>query len=166
MRRGKRGHNHGKTRRGENTKQPAGTESAEPADSGASGELSVVSSATASDGRDGPGGPGAAPARRSPLTSRESTDDAREYGRHGVPAPLAEATQDALGKEGREVTGTLIGSPDANREGKLAFGAPGLHSAGGGGSEETWTAVAIGVGALAFALGGSQWERRHRAVLP
>ena len=64
------------------------------------------------------------------------------------------------------MTGTLIGSPAANREGKLAFGAPGLRGAGGGGSEETWIAISLAAGALLFAFGGAQWERRRQAVLP
>jgi hypothetical protein len=134
---------HSKTRRGENTKQRTGTESSEPTDSGGSEEeLGVVSSATA------------------------STGEAHGLGGRGVPAALSHAAQGAPGRGGHEVTGTLIGSSSANREGKLAFGAPGLRSAGGGGSEETWIAVAVGVGALAFALGGSQWERRRGVVLP
>jgi hypothetical protein len=163
--------NHSKTRRGENTKQPAGTQSSEPTDSGASEEeLSVVSSATASETGDGPGGSdragtGTGSVSRSSSAASGSSGGARGLGGRGVPAALAKAAQGAPGQGGRQVTGTLIGSPSANQEGILAFGAPGLRSAGGGGSEETWIAIAIGVGALAFALGGSQWERRRRVVL-
>jgi Squalene-hopene cyclase C-terminal domain len=137
--------NHSRTRRGENTEQPAGTESSEATDAGAGDEEpSVVSSATVSAAGDGPGG----------------SDGG------GVPAPLAKAAPSAPGQRGREVTGTLIGSPAADREGKLAFGAPGLRSAGGGGSGETWIAIALGAGALLAALGGSQWERRREEALP
>jgi hypothetical protein len=136
---------HSKTKRGENTKQPAGTESSEANEAGAGDEEpDVVSPATASDAGDGSGG----------------SDGA------GVSVPLAKAALSPPGQRGRQVTGTLIGSPGADREGELAFGAPGLRSAGGGGSEETWIAISLGVGALLFACVGAQWERRRQAVLP
>jgi prenyltransferase beta subunit len=55
---------------------------------------------------------------------------------------------------GDEVTGLLVGS------GAPGFGAPGLHSAGVESGGAPWLAIAIAAGALLFALGGSQLERR------
>jgi hypothetical protein len=47
--------------------------------------------------------------------------------------------------------------------GDLAFGAPGLHSAGS--DEERWLALGIGGAALVLVLGGAQWERRRELIL-
>ena len=55
----------------------------------------------------------------------------------------------------------MIGSPDG-RKGKLAFGAPGLRSAGRGGAEEPWVPLAIAAGALALAGLGARRELRGR----
>ena len=57
---------------------------------------------------------------------------------------------------GEEVSGVVIGSPDGNEKGKLAFGAPGLRSAGAGATVRPWTAIAIGAAALLAALRGSR----------
>ncbi len=63
---------------------------------------------------------------------------------------------------GQEVTGTLVGeSAGGSEEGVLAFGAPGLHSAGAEAAETPWLAIAIAAAALALGLGGSQLERRR-----
>jgi prenyltransferase beta subunit len=64
--------------------------------------------------------------------------------------------------QGRAVTGTLIGSTDP---GKLAFGAPGLHSAGVEGDEERAVAIGIGAAALLLTLCGAQWERRRQEAI-
>ena len=68
------------------------------------------------------------------------------------------------GKEGngQEVTGTLVGASDGS-EGKLAFGAPGLHSAGVDSGGTPWAALAIGAAALLLGLVGSRLERGREA---
>lgn len=132
--------NHSQLRRGANREQPSGTESAEPADPSAiEEEVSAV------------GSPGA----RSPGSAGHDSAGP------GVSAVLAEAAQIASGQGGRKVTGALIGSPTSDRGGDLAFGAPGLHSAGAGGGQEQLVAVGIGAAALLLAFGGAQWERRR-----
>jgi Squalene-hopene cyclase C-terminal domain/Prenyltransferase and squalene oxidase repeat len=138
--------NHSKIRRGANAKQPTGTETSEPSDPGAAEEeVSAVGS-----GR-GPRSPGQGRGGAGP----------------GVPAVLAKAAQTRSGQGGREITGTLIGSPTPNQDGDPAFGAPGLRRAGQGGSDrEIWVAAGIGGAALLVALGGAQWERRRQVVLP
>lgn len=62
-------------------------------------------------------------------------------------------------EQGREVRGELIGSAESSRAG--AFGAPGLHSAGGE-EGEGWLALGIAAGAALSALGGAGWEWRRR----
>ena len=54
----------------------------------------------------------------------------------------------------------MIGSPEAAR-GKLAFGAPGLKSAGGTASDGLGAAIAIGVAALLAACLGAGLEQRR-----
>jgi hypothetical protein len=78
---------------------------------------------------------------------------------------LAGAAGERRGDGGREVSGTVIGSTTAERSGDLAFGAPGLHSAGSGGRQERWVAIGIGGAALLAALAGAQWERRRQEVV-
>lgn len=63
---------------------------------------------------------------------------------------------------GGEVTGTVIGSA---KSGELAFGAPGLDSAGVAGDEEKAEAIGIGAAALLLALCGVQWERRRQEAI-
>jgi len=58
----------------------------------------------------------------------------------------------------------VIGSPDGSENGKLAFGAPGLRSAGAGAAEEPWTALGVGAAALLAALLGAGLERRRGAL--
>ena len=55
----------------------------------------------------------------------------------------------------------MIGSPDGGH-GKLAFGAPGLRSAGSGGGDEPWLPLAIGAAAAAALLLGLRRELRGR----
>jgi prenyltransferase beta subunit len=148
-----RSRDHSRSRRGENTVQARGAETEEPRRaSEADQETPSVShdSATsasgvaASAGGDGDqgGGPGA----------------------QGAPIPVEDPTHAATASEGEEVSGVVIGSPDG-KEGKLAFGAPGLRAAGGGQGEGDWLAIAIGVAAALAALGGLGWEQRRQAVL-
>ena len=54
----------------------------------------------------------------------------------------------------------MIGSPEGSG-GKLAFGAPGLKSAGGDASDGLAAAIAIGVAALLAAAVGAGWEQRR-----
>lgn len=128
--------NHSPIRRGANRLQPSGTEKSEPDTS--EGEVSSVSSSS---------GPG-------------STGDGPE-----LPAVPAKAVGTPRGEGRHEVTGTLIGATTADRGGDLAFGAPGLHSAGSGNGQERWLAIGIGGGALLLALGGATWERRRQEAI-
>jgi prenyltransferase beta subunit len=139
--RGLRPTNHSKTRRGANASQPAGTETAEP--SATESEASPTPSAV---GRGSEGGAGSGPGGQ-PLSSA-----------------VAGAARQAQPGEAREVTGTLIGTTTSGHD-DLAFGAPGLHSAGAGDDEERWLAIGIGVAALLLVLGGVQWERRREVFL-
>lgn len=76
--------------------------------------------------------------------------------------PVAGQNAGTNGGGGGEVTGTVIGSA---KSGELAFGAPGLHSAGVEGDEEKAEAIGIGVAALLLTLGGIQWERRRQEAI-
>jgi hypothetical protein len=67
------------------------------------------------------------------------------------------------GGAGGEVRGTVIGGAGSEGDGVLAFGAPGLHGAGGG-AQSGWPAAAIAVSAVLMALGGARWEHRRQAV--
>ena len=138
--------NHSPTRRGENKKQPRGAERSEPNASTAEAALPAVVGA-GSGGGDGPA----------------STEGAR-----GTPIAAAAPERGGSSKrsDGREVSGTLIGSPNATRKGKNAFGAPGLRSGASGADEGPWTALAIAAGALLLALAGAQVERHRRVALP
>ncbi len=144
--------NHSKIRRGANGKQPTGTESSEPGDP-TDEEVSSVGSF-------------AGPGKGSEDGASGMETEAAGPG-PGVATALAKAARTPSGQGGREISGTLIGSPSSDQDGDLAFGAPGLRGAGQGGSdEEIWVAVGIGAAALLAALGGAQWERRRQVVLP
>jgi prenyltransferase beta subunit len=68
-------------------------------------------------------------------------------------------------ERGHEVTGTLVGaSAGSPEQGALAFGAPGLHSAGADPTGTPWAAFAIAAAALLLGLAGSQLERRRGEV--
>jgi hypothetical protein len=58
----------------------------------------------------------------------------------------------------------VVGS-SSGQHGDLAFGAPGLHSAGAGTDEGRWLAIGVGAGVLLLVLGGAQWERRRELIL-
>jgi prenyltransferase beta subunit len=104
---GARPTNHSRSRRGDNTEQPSGTESAEPA---SSDSPSLQSEAVGAGG----GGAGMGSGSQSGGSFR---------------APKASGGQAA----GREVSGVVVGSGS----GGLAFGAPGLHGAGSGGDSQS-----------------------------
>jgi prenyltransferase beta subunit len=145
------------TRRGENARQPRGTESAEPSQPPGGPPPAVV----------GPsGGPatdaGAEAGAPSPPDGRHGK---RAAAGDGAPVPAA-STRERSAEGDREISGALIGAPGERRHGKLAFGAPGLRSGEGGGGDETEVGLAIAGLALLGALGGAGWERRRRVALP
>lgn len=147
--------NHSETRRGENPRQPRGSERSEPAGAQAAKPPPAVVSESGGEPGSGTDGPSGGASGRGESGA----------GDRGV--PLTGAARAASGGPGREVRGTLIGDPAASRDGKLAFGAPGLRSGGGNsGDEETRVAIGIGAVALLGALGGAQWERRRGVALP
>lgn len=91
----------------------------------------------------------------------------RKAGRSAAPADdggsstgaAALAQTGAGGGAGEEVSGLLVGD---SRAGRLAFGAPGLHSAEAGRAPSSWLAIAIAAAALLVALIGAGLERgRH-----
>jgi hypothetical protein len=141
-------HDHSDRRRGANLHQAWGTEKTEPKRaSEADQEAERVSATAVAAGAAGSGGDG---------------DDGSGSGERGAPLPAEDAQVGATASS-EKVDGVVIGSPEGSH-GKLAFGAPGLRSAGAGSGEGSWTAVAIGVGAALAALLGVGWERR-RGVL-
>jgi len=131
--------NHSRSRRGANAVQPAGTAAAEPSepDAGKSEVLGVAAGA----------GAGGTPGAPLPPALREAAEDAAE------------------GTRGRDVSGVVIGEAGSGDGGELAFGAPGLRSAGSS-DAEPWVAIGIGAAALLAAVGGARWERRHEEALP
>ena len=131
--RGEKARNRSRTRRGTNFHQAQGTETVEPkSGSEADQEVEAVSA-------------GVSP----------SSTDRGNPGNRGVEVPT-EGAHDATAA-GEDVSGVVIGSPDGQR-GKLAFGAPGLHTAGRGGAEEPWVPLAIAAGALALLGLGARLE--------
>jgi hypothetical protein len=143
---------HSPTRRGENTHQPTGTASSEPtkeeeptgvgagAGFAGGGGASAGGSASPLSGGDAPG-----------AGSGSSGSAAGEF----VPS-----AGQAAGGRGREVTGTVVGeSAGSPRPGPLAFGAPGLHSAGVDSGGASWLAIAIGAAVALLVLLGSQLDR-------
>jgi Squalene-hopene cyclase C-terminal domain/Prenyltransferase and squalene oxidase repeat len=131
---------HSHSRRGANQHQPRGIEKVEPRErSEADQEVAAVNATPAGGG----GG-----------------DEGSGPGVKGAPIPVKGAAKGDPGGGHEEVSGTVIGSPEGTA-GKLAFGAPGLKSAGGGASDGLGAAVAIGVAALLAAGLGAGWEQRR-----
>jgi hypothetical protein len=152
---GLRSRDHSRSRRGENTAQARGAEIEEPrraseADQEAPSVShdSSTSTSTSTSGAVG-GGDG---------------DRGSGPGARGAPIAVEDPTDAAVASGGEEVSGVVIGSPDGTG-GKLAFGAPGLRTAGDGRDEGGRLALAIGVAAALAALGGCGWERRRQAAL-
>lgn len=85
----------------------------------------------------------------------------------GSPTGSTGADSGTRGKSGNEgsagkVTGTLVGaSAGTSEQAALAFGAPGLHSAGADPAGTPWAAIAITAAALLLGLAGAQLERRR-----
>ncbi|HEV7400042.1 MAG TPA: prenyltransferase/squalene oxidase repeat-containing protein [Solirubrobacterales bacterium] len=142
-------------RRGANTRQPSGTETAEPAGHEPVGSESETVTAGASSAGSG---------RASGGAGRESP--APETGTDGPPLPGPLAAKAGGGGDGHEVSGVVVGgSAAASRPGPLAFGAPGLRSGGTGAGNSQWVAAGIAAAALLLALLGAQLERRRGEVL-
>jgi hypothetical protein len=131
--------NHSRIRRGANTKQPSGTESSEPTKAEPQSEEREAVGAAA-----GSAGPG-------PRSGSSSSAPSTSKGGDG-------------GTAGRPVSGLVVGE-DAARPAGLAFGAPGLRSAGAGSAESPGVALAIGGAALLTALLGLYMERRGEGLL-
>jgi prenyltransferase beta subunit len=134
-------------RRGANLDQARGTETAEPRSAAeADQEAAEVAAGPAGSADGGAGGDGA---------------EQRGSGERGAPLPAPDPPKAGSTSAGETVSGIVIGSPEGDENGKLAFGAPGLRSAGAGSAERPWTAIAIGAAALLAALVGAGRERRH-----
>jgi prenyltransferase beta subunit len=133
---------HSHTRRGANQHQPRGTEKVEPQERSEADQEATVVTPTFAGGEGGGGG-----------------DEGEGRGDRGAPLPVKGASKAEPSGSDEEVSGTVIGSPEGAK-GKLAFGAPGLKSAGGEGSG-LGAAIAIAVAALAAAALGIGWEQRR-----
>lgn len=159
--------NHSKSRRGASVEQSTGTTNREPR--GASTQDGDDRAATSSIGSgvgSGPEGPSSNGGAGDSATAETGSGSAE-----GIPplsAALRESARSASGgeSEGREVSGLVIGDLDAQQDGNLAFGAPGLRSADSQMDQQSWVAATIGGLALLLALGGARWERRHEEALP
>jgi hypothetical protein len=135
---------HSHNRRGANQHQPRGIENVEPRErSEADQEVAAVSATAATGGEGGGGG-----------------DEGSGPGAKGAPLPVKGAATTDPTASHEEVSGTVIGSPEGTH-GKLAFGAPGLKSAGGGASDGLGAAIAIGVAVLLAAGFGAGLEQRR-----
>jgi Squalene-hopene cyclase C-terminal domain/Prenyltransferase and squalene oxidase repeat len=96
-----------------------------------------------------------------PTNLRESRGGPAEGGPAATPAPPASGA--AAGQDdgrGREVAGTLVGT-GASHGRPLAFGAPGLHSAGTDTAHPSSLAIAIGAAALLLVFAGARLEGRR-----
>jgi Prenyltransferase and squalene oxidase repeat len=145
---GEKASDRSRTRRGANLHQARGTETREPRrDAEADQEVEAVRA-------------GATPTTAEGEASGDG-DEGKRPGERGVPLAAARARPAGGTATGEEVSGTVIGSPDV-KQGKLAFGAPGLRSAGRGGGEEPWAPLAIAAAALLLAAIGARRELRGR----
>jgi prenyltransferase beta subunit len=81
--------------------------------------------------------------------------------------PLSLADNDSQQGGGEEVKGVLIdSSTSTDGQGALEPGAPGFHSAGAGGNQTPWLALAIaGALLLSFLVGAQLEHRRPQAIL-
>jgi hypothetical protein len=140
---------HGKNRRGANLDQARGTETVEPRSATeADQEVESVSAGAAGAALASSGGGG---------------NSGNGPGERGTPLPAEGPPRAVATPTGEEVSGVVVGSPDGS-DGKLAFGAPGLRSAGAGSGDGLGPAIAIGATAL-LALGlGMGWEWRRGSL--
>jgi Prenyltransferase and squalene oxidase repeat len=156
---GEKARDHSRTRRGANLRQAQGTETREPKSATEADQdvqkVTVGSSSATTEAEptatSGSGGGG----RPTPGEDRGAS------GARGAALPAGDAPRAVGTTAGEEVSGVVIGSPE-RQKGKLAFGAPGLRSAGRGGTEEPWVPLAIAGGALLLlALGARRELRGH-----
>jgi hypothetical protein len=153
-----RARNHSPSRRGENATQPQGTQTEEATDSAESARALETERVGAQGGSEA----GAKSAGGGPAAGDDSDDPGRgPSGPAGLEVPAEAAGGPGSGEEGQRISGTVIGSGTEEAGGPLAFGAPGLRSAGAGSGDEDLVAVLIGGAALLTALGGAGWQR-HR----
>jgi Squalene-hopene cyclase C-terminal domain/Prenyltransferase and squalene oxidase repeat len=146
---------HSRTRRGENAHQPTGTAGSEP-----TGEEEATAAGAGTDST-GSGGGTSAGGSAAPLSPGDAPGAGSQSGGSAA-GELAASAGEAAGDRGREVTGTVVGESAAPpRKGPLAFGAPGLHSAGVDSGGASWPAIAIVAAAALLALVGSQLDRRR-----
>jgi prenyltransferase beta subunit len=85
--------------------------------------------------------------------------------RHGTGSGAAKSGSGAGPEGGEEVRGELIDATADDHDQALEPGAPGLRSAGAGGSQTPWLAIAIGGLIGLLILTGSQLERRRPQVV-
>ncbi len=104
----------------------------------------------------------AASAARAPVTITAEPSKTT-VNRHGTGSGTAKSGSGAGPEGGEEVRGELINATSDNQA--LEPGAPGLRSAGAGGSQTPWLAGAIGGLIGLLILAGSQLERRRPQVI-
>ncbi len=158
-------------RRGANHRQPRGSESAEPPSRSAADQeaVSVGAAAPEPDAAAEPeatAGVAAKTAVPASVAAPAAGDEGGERmgrGDGGGRLPAKGAPPTGATTAGEAVRGAVIGSPDG-RDGKLAFGAPGLKSGRIDDGDEAWPAIAIGAAAVVAALLGAGWERRREAL--
>jgi prenyltransferase beta subunit len=85
--------------------------------------------------------------------------------RRGTGSGTARSGSGAGPEGGEEVRGELIDATSDSHDQALEPGAPGLRSAGAGGGQEPWLAIAIGGLIALLVLTGSQLERRRPQVI-
>jgi hypothetical protein len=147
---------HSRSRRGANATQPRGTETEEA-------ERPAEAAEAIAAGRVG----------ESPPPPPASSDGGGGAGHSGQGASAAAATgapaespRPSTGHGGaRKVSGTVVGSRSNDGGGPLAFGAPGLRSAGAGSGGEDRLALVIGLGALLATLVGAGWQRHREGAV-
>lgn len=101
---------------------------------------------------------------RTPATITEAPSKTSPSG-HGTGSRTAKSGSGAGPEGGEEVHGELLDATSDAHAQALEPGAPGLRSAGAGGSHAPWLAIAIGSLIGLLILAGSQLERRRPQVI-
>jgi hypothetical protein len=148
---GLRARDHSDRRRGANLHQARGTEKAEPSRAAEADQEAAAVSASAASSPPPPPSAGEAGG---------GGGEGAGQGERGAPLPVKGAPQAGADRHRELVSGVVVGSPAGAEDGKLAFGAPGLRSAGAGG-DGLGPAIAIGIAALLAAGIGVGLERRR-----